>query len=77
MAALIRIVDRAGAPVEGAAVTVVSGAGAYPEMTLLSQSDGSVRMSLPPGTFRVAALHGQRRAEADVSDTGETHIVLE
>ncbi len=76
MAAVIRIVDQTGAPVEGAAVTVLSGTGSYPEMTLLSQSDGIVRMSLPRGTFRVAAIRGDQRAEADVAHTGETRIVL-
>lgn len=76
MGAIIRVVDPSGTPVEGAAVTVVSGTAGYPEMTLLSEADGIVRMSLPAGTYRVAAICGDRHVEADVAASGETRIVL-
>lgn len=76
MGAIIRVVDPLGAPIEGAAVTVVSGTARYPELTLLSGTDGTVRISLPPGSYRVAAICGSRHVEADVAASGETQIAL-
>jgi hypothetical protein len=63
--------------VEGAAITVLSGSGPYPELTLFSRADGLVQMSLPEGTFRIVAMHGNQRAVAEVSGNEETQIMLD
>lgn len=76
MGATIRVVDPSGSPIEGVAVTVVSGTARYPELTLLSGTDGIVRISLLPGSYRVAAICGNRHVEADVAASGEIQIAL-
>ena len=51
----VRVLDARGHPVAGAFVTVVSGTAPTPEITLLTNAEGRVRLGLPPGTFTLQA----------------------
>ena len=52
---LVRVIDAQGNPLEGAFVTVISGSAPTPEITLLTDASGRVRLGLPPGTFTIQA----------------------
>lgn len=62
-----RVVDSSGHPVPGATVSVVWSTVPVPEMALVTDVNGVVRLNLPPGRFRL-------RAHAPDGKSGEAEV---
>ena len=72
-----RIVDAAGHPVRGAAVEVVGGAGAVPEIGRPTDEEGRFRIGLPAGRYRLeATAAGGLRGTIDVDGGPGEEIVI-
>jgi hypothetical protein len=54
-AAIVRVVDKAGAPVAGALVSVAWSTVPFPEIALVTDSNGEVRMQLAEGEYQIVA----------------------
>ncbi len=77
---LLRVVDEAGAAVAGALVSVPRSTVAFPEIALVSDGQGLVRLTLPEGRFVIAAHGGDRRQgqlelDSGTQDPAETIIL--
>ena len=72
-----RVVDAAGHAVAEAFVSVVSGTAAFPEIALVTELDGSFRVRLPAGRFRLRADTADgRTGEADFSSESGGEILI-
>lgn len=62
-----QVLDRNGAPVTGAVVSVEEGTAPTPEIGIVSGADGRFGIALPEGAFRIAAgTDDGRRGTAEV-----------
>ena len=64
-----RVTDRTGAPVVDARMIAVSldePSRAVPEIAILSDAQGQFAWPLPPGSYRVTALSGERELASEV-----------
>jgi hypothetical protein len=66
----VRVVDEAGTPVAGALVSVAWSNIPYPEISLVTDPSGEVRLPLSEGRFRIVAhapdgRHGSLEAAVD------------
>jgi hypothetical protein len=71
----IRVMDADGSPVEEASVVVASSSVPFPEIALLADSTGNVRMFLPAGRFGIEA-HGPKGGQGTIDievSASETH----
>jgi hypothetical protein len=59
----LRVVDESGDPVEGAFVSVLESTVAFPEIALVTDRHGMVKLMLPKGRFVIGANDGDRRGE--------------
>jgi len=76
-ARLVRVVDAEGRPLAGANVSVVWSSVPVPEIALLTDAHGVLRLPLPPGRFRLRAhAPGSASGEAEVDGCDEGEIVL-
>ncbi len=67
------VVDSKGRPVEAAAVTVVWASRPIPEIAVLTDRDGSLRIALPPGHYTLRAVSrdgwsGEVAVDGDAQD---------
>ena len=61
----VQVVSSNSVPVEGAFLTFETSSTPLPEMSLLTNPQGKVRMALPAGTFRLVAQKGDSRGTVD------------
>lgn len=69
----LRVVDETGAPVGGAFVSVLQSTVAFPEIALVADEDGVVKLLLPDGHFVIGADDGERHGEVEV-DTSDKFL---
>ena len=76
-AATVRVVDESGTPVAGALVSVAWSNIPYPEISLVTDPSGEVRLPLSQGRFRIVAhaadgRHGSLEAAIGEEDSRAT-----
>lgn len=72
-----RVVDAAGQPVPEAFVSVVWSTAPFPEIALVTDADGTFRMGLPAGRFRLRANTADgRTGETEVSGESSGDILI-
>jgi hypothetical protein len=71
-----QVLDDEGRPVPGALVTVVSGTVPVPELALIADHEGQVRLRLPDGRYRLRAIAATGQSgEGEVSGA-DTNFVI-
>ncbi len=65
----LMVVDKHGAPVEGALVSVLRSTVAFPEIALVSDADGMVRLPLQKGRYVLGAVAGSASGEIELDAT--------
>jgi hypothetical protein len=71
-----RVLDAEGRPVPGALVTVVSGTVPVPEIALIADNEGRVRLRLADGHYRLRAISPTGQSgEGEVSGA-DTNFVI-
>lgn len=73
---VLKAVDRAGAPVRDAMVAVEASTVPFPEIALVTNDEGVVKLTLPRGRFRVGVYaSGDRRGVTEIDlETGDQQV---
>ena len=64
----LKVVDENGAAVPGAFVSVLRSTVAFPEIALVTDHNGSVRLTLPGGRFVIAADASGKHGEVELDN---------
>ena len=71
-----RVVNRNGAPVPDALVSIVESTVPMPEVALVGDADGRFALSLPPGRFTLRAHAAAGTGQVDVEGTPTEHEIV-